>query len=84
MPPSISGDLRRTLTDALMQQFDLAEELDEWLHLPHPALAGNTPFERVVEGDGFGVLRALRGGRTAGRRHCRRTAAQARGLRPTQ
>ena len=65
MPPTIPRALRRVLTTAFARRFDYHAELDVWLHLPHPALGAETPFERLVGGDGWSVLRALVGTRAA-------------------
>ena len=59
MPPSIPVAIRAAITRAVGEQFEGAEDLDTWLHSPHALLGGATPFERVVEGDGAAVLRAV-------------------------
>jgi len=59
MPPAISAGVRRTLTATFARRFVRYRDLDAWLHTPHPALGGDTPFERIVDGDGISVLRAL-------------------------
>jgi len=56
MPPTIPAPLRAAITDSICRQFD--SDL-EWLHAPHPALGGATPFERIVAGDAEAVLLAL-------------------------
>lgn len=61
MPPTIPRLIRAAITQALGDRFEYAEELDEWLHGPNDSLAGATPFERVVVGDGMAVLVALLG-----------------------
>lgn len=61
MPPSIPASIRAAITRALGEQFEFADDLHEWLHAPCEALAGKTPFERVVAGDGAAVLLALYG-----------------------
>lgn len=61
MPPSIPQALRRVLTKAFTDRFDYYADLGVWLHLPHPALGAECPFERLVAGDGWSVLRALVG-----------------------
>lgn len=59
VPPTIPAAVRSAITRALGHQFEFADELDEWLHAPNEGLAGATPFECVVDGDGLAVLRAL-------------------------
>lgn len=61
MPFSIPGEIRAALAHALARRFEHYEELDAWLHEPHSALGGRSPFEQIVGGDGEGVLRALTG-----------------------
>ena len=59
MPETIPAVIRATITTAIAERFEFSEDLDAWLHAPHDALAGDTPFERIVEGDGIAVLVAL-------------------------
>jgi hypothetical protein len=59
MPPSISTPVRVAITKALIEKFEFIDTLDEWLHAPNDVLDGVTPFERIVEGDGLAILRAL-------------------------
>lgn len=66
MPDTIPAVIRATITTAIAQRFTFADELDDWLHAPHDALAGDTPFERIVDGDGIAVLMALVQGRGHG------------------
>lgn len=61
MPSTIPQLVRAAITQALGDQFGFADELDDWLHGPNDALAGATPFECVVAGDGIAVLVALLG-----------------------
>lgn len=73
MPPSIPAKVREALARLFATQFRYYSELDEWLHRPHPALGAATPCERIVDGDGIGVLRALL--RSGARRWPRRRKA---------
>lgn len=66
MPDSIPAVIRATITTAIAQRFTFADELDDWLHAPHDALDGDSPFERIVDGDGIAVLMALAQGRGHG------------------
>lgn len=67
MPDAIPAVIRATITKAMAQRFTFADELDAWLHEPHDTLGGDTPFERIVDGDGIPVLMALlEGGDEAG------------------
>lgn len=59
MPPSIPVPIRMAITRAAGKRFTFADDLDAWLHAPHEGLRGDTPFERVVAGDGMTVLVAL-------------------------
>lgn len=59
MPARISPTLRSAIVRALEKTFEFGDAMDEWLHTSNPELRGQTPFERVVAGDGLGVLRAL-------------------------
>lgn len=59
MPPSIPAPLRRLLSQRLAERFPYMDELDAWLHLPHPKIGAESPFQRLVAGDGWSVLRAL-------------------------
>lgn len=61
MPPSIPAAVRQALTSAFTARFEHHDELDAWLHEPHSALGGRSPFEQLAGGDGEGVLRALIG-----------------------
>lgn len=62
MPSSIPPSVRAAITQALGDRFqDDDDAMDGWLHNPHESLAGATPFERVVVGDGVAVLAALLG-----------------------
>ena len=61
MPPSIPRIVRAAITVTVARRFEFAEDLDAWLHAPNAVLGGATPFERIVDGDGIAVLRALRG-----------------------
>lgn len=60
MPTTIPPRTRQALTSAFAAQFEHHDALDQWLHGPLEALGRNTPFERIVEGDGDAVLEALR------------------------
>ena len=76
MPPTIPLGVRHALTKLFIRRFSYYRELDLWLHLPHPALRGRTPYERIADGDGVSVLRALLGARALGwRRGTRRRRA---------
>jgi len=66
MPPTIPLGVRHALTKLFIRRFTYYRELDLWLHLPHPALRGRTPYERIVDGDGVSVLRALLGAQALG------------------
>lgn len=66
MPPTIPAAVRRTLTALLARRFAYYGDLDAWLHAPHPALGADTPFERIVDGEGVAVLRALLATRSLG------------------
>ena len=59
MPRGISPIVRSAVVRALGKAFEFGDAMDEWLHAPNAELRGETPFERVVAGDGLGVLRAL-------------------------
>jgi hypothetical protein len=59
MPPTISVAVRASIARVLGERFADAEDMDSWLHARHEALDGDTPFERVVDGDGLTVLLAL-------------------------
>lgn len=64
MPPSIPAALRRLLNERFAERFLYMDELDAWLHLPHPKIGAESPFQRLVAGDGWSVLRALQIGPT--------------------
>jgi len=66
MPPTIPLGVRHALTKLFIRRFTYYRELDLWLHLPHPTLRGRTPYERIADGDGVSVLRALLGSRALG------------------
>lgn len=62
MPPTIPLAVRAAITRALGDRFqDGDDALNDWLHSPNESLAGATPFERVVAGDGIAVLTSLLG-----------------------
>lgn len=61
MPSTIPDHVRAAITTAVGERFTYAADLDEWLHAPHDALVGRTPFECIVDGDGPAVLAALLG-----------------------
>lgn len=63
MPDTIPAVIRMTITRVIGRRFTFADELDTWLHEPHDAFGGDTPFERLVYGDGIPVLMALVEGR---------------------
>lgn len=60
MPDTIPALVRATIAVSLCDRFEFADELDLWIHASNDALGGDTPFERIVDGDGIAVLRALR------------------------
>lgn len=62
MPNRIPARIRSAITEMAGNRFSYAEELDAWLHEPNGLLDGVTPFERIVAGDGAGVLLALADG----------------------
>jgi len=66
MPPAISAGVRRALTAIFAHRFVRYRDLDAWLHAPHPALGGDTPFERIVDGDGMNVLQTLLAAKSLG------------------
>lgn len=59
MPPTIPTVVRATLTQTLCERFESVDDLDLWLQASNEALAGDSPFERIIAGDGIAVLRAL-------------------------
>lgn len=59
MPATIPAPVRASISHALGASFTYADDLDAWVHAPHAALHGATPFETIVAGDGIAVLRAL-------------------------
>jgi hypothetical protein len=62
MPDRIPARIRSAITELIGSRFSYADELDAWLHEPNGLLHGVTPFERIVAGDGAGVLLALADG----------------------
>jgi hypothetical protein len=60
MPRSIPAATRARITSLAGERFEHSEHLDAWLHAPNDQLDGETPFDRIIEGDGAAVLRALR------------------------
>ena len=67
IPSGVRDELQRMLTVKFGGDTD---RLDRWIHADNPALCGASPFERLVAGDGVGVLRTLlrNGERPRGRR----------------
>lgn len=69
VPPSVTPAMRAALERAMTLKYgDDVESLDAWIHAPHPNLTGMSPFQRLVDGDGLAVLRALLGLHQAGAR----------------
>lgn len=60
MSPAIPDGTRAEITRRIGEKFEYSDQLDAWLHAPHAQLEGDTPFDRVVQGDGMAVLRVLR------------------------
>jgi hypothetical protein len=88
VPPTIPSAVRDALERMMMTlrfggDTDL---LDRWLHADNPALGGASPFERLVAGDGVGVLRVLlrNGERPRGRPVDSRSAKRRQMLQPVR
>ena len=69
VPPTIP-EVRDQLERMMALRFGGdTDRLHAWIHADNPALCGASPFERLVAGDGVGVLRArLRNGERPRRR----------------
>lgn len=52
VPLSIAPAMRDAFDRAMRRRFELADDLDDWIH---------SPFEPLVRGDGLAVLRAVLG-----------------------
>lgn len=59
VPPHITPAMRGILERALLMRFEFAEEVDTWIASSNTRLDGAAPYERLLEGDGMAVLRAL-------------------------
>ena len=60
MPHAIPAAVRAEIT-RLIGEYE-CDDLDAWLHAPDKRLDGDSPFDRVVQGDGWAVLRLLQDG----------------------
>lgn len=59
MPKTIPLEVRTAITQALVDRFEFADSLDEWLYAPCETLGGAVPYDCIVYGDGMAFLRAL-------------------------
>ena len=59
LPSHITPAMRGVLERALLLRFEYAEDVDAWKTASNARLGGAAPYERLLEGDGLAVLRAL-------------------------
>lgn len=59
VPSNIAPAMRCILERALLMRFEYAEDVDTWITSPNTRLDGAAPYERLLDGDGMAVLRAL-------------------------
>jgi hypothetical protein len=59
VPSHVTRAMRGILERALLMRFEFAEDVDAWMTGSNARLNGASPYERLLDGDGMAVLRAL-------------------------